>query len=231
MLNDIRYVTLTCAECDKDYEARDYQKYRSKTCSIECRSIYRKKHRSKIMSGSKHPNWKGGKSKRTWTSEKIIKKLKELRGECEECAGKDNLHGHHKLSYSQHPELREDPDNIQILCVDCHGLKHPELDGMLFMAKNKTGTVLQCNECSEMYYVPKCLVKTSKTCSQECALKYLHKNFKPIKKGMHLNCTECSAEFYVKASKANKRKTCSRACGDKYHAKAMILSYAKRKVA
>lgn len=111
-------VKKNCKVCGVEYEIKRYRINTSLYCSIQCR-------KKQMPSKEKHPNWKGGISNRTYESKKIIKKLILEVGKCEECGVLENLQGHHKIPYSENKELREDINNIQVLCVLCHSNKHP----------------------------------------------------------------------------------------------------------
>lgn len=43
---------------------------------------------------------------------------------CQKCGAKNNLHAHHKKSFSKHPTLRFVLENGITLCVDCHRKLH-----------------------------------------------------------------------------------------------------------
>lgn len=80
------------------------------------------------MKGENHPNWKGGSSKRAYSSRKTIQAIIKERKKCEECGATDNLQGHHVKSHAVFLPGRADPDNIMVLCVVCHAKKHPNLE-------------------------------------------------------------------------------------------------------
>lgn len=43
--------------------------------------------------------------------------------ECQRCGSKEDLHVHHIVSFAK-KELRADPDNLVLLCADCHHWVH-----------------------------------------------------------------------------------------------------------
>lgn len=58
-------------------------------------------------------------------------------GQCEWCGARKELQVHHVLPYDHFPQLKEHPDNLMLLCADCHKKLHrnPFLDGSLIRAK------------------------------------------------------------------------------------------------
>lgn len=48
---------------------------------------------------------------------------------CQQCGNYDpNLELHHIISPLERPDLTEDPQNVQLLCHDCHyAIHHPEI--------------------------------------------------------------------------------------------------------
>lgn len=58
-------------------------------------------------------------------------------GQCEWCGARKELQVHHVLPYDHFPQLEEHPDNLMLLCADCHRKLHrnPFLDGSLIRAK------------------------------------------------------------------------------------------------
>jgi len=60
----------------------------------------------------------------------VLNKIKTERGEICECCGEKAVHGHHIIPVSETSiasELVFMPENIMILCDDCHALMHPLL--------------------------------------------------------------------------------------------------------
>ncbi len=108
-----------CIICDISYEIKLYRKNISLYCSNGCR-------RRGMPKKEMHSNWKGGFS-RTWKSRGVIKKLIKLKNKCEKCFSTKNLQGHHIIHYSKDKTLREDENNIQILCIYCHAKEHPNI--------------------------------------------------------------------------------------------------------
>lgn len=127
------------------------------------------------MAGENHPNWKGGTSKRDYKTRKATTDKKNQIGKCEKCnASEIKLHAHHILHYSKNPELRADPNNIEILCTNCHILEHPEYKGMLSYPNQRFGSNIVCIICGNERYVKPNLLKTAKYCSKKCQLQDLH---------------------------------------------------------
>jgi 5-methylcytosine-specific restriction endonuclease McrA len=54
----------------------------------------------------------------------LVKELIATRGSCERCGEKKDLVGHHIKGVAEFPQLRMDPNNIQILCNPCHRAVH-----------------------------------------------------------------------------------------------------------
>lgn len=96
-----------------------------------------------------HPSWKGGRHQehlrlrssgayREWKNEAL-----ELRGfKCQGCGAEQNsvcpccgtrvrLHVHHVLSFADHPDVRFDPRNSEVLCPKCHWSRHHGKPGEL----------------------------------------------------------------------------------------------------
>lgn len=160
-----------CETCYKYFFAKKYRTGIARFCSRKCLATWR----AKIFSGENHPNWKGGISERISSVRKAIKDAKKIHKYCQRCGSSERLHGHHIIPYSENPVLRSDPKNIEILCCVCHALEHPKLKGMLLFPPQRNGENLNCKICKKNYYVPKSKKHSSKTCSRECAMKYLHK--------------------------------------------------------
>jgi 5-methylcytosine-specific restriction endonuclease McrA len=115
------FFTRICKACKKQFQIRKGYGGTGDYCSSKCRSLLA------TPKGENHPLWKGGTSKRKYSSRKAIKDVIKERGKCEECGVKTNLQGHHIKSHSSHPPGRSDPKNIQVLCKTCHAKKHPRL--------------------------------------------------------------------------------------------------------
>lgn len=78
-------------------------------------------------SGDKHPNWKGGVSKKYKTgyySEEYINWRKSVfqrdNFTCQECGSAGYITAHHIKSFAKFPELRFDLNNGITLCECCH---------------------------------------------------------------------------------------------------------------
>lgn len=108
-----------CLVCGAAFEIKKYRENSALYCSVECRKKMMPKKES-------HPNWKGGVS-RSWSSKSMIKRIVNEKGRCELCGSNNKLQGHHVMAYAETKELREDENNIQVLCVLCHSKKHPSI--------------------------------------------------------------------------------------------------------
>ena len=111
-----------CKECNKEFVIRKGYGGTGDYCSNICRAI----GCGKLLRSDNHPFWNNGSSKRTYSSRRIIRQAIELKKQCENCYSKDQLHGHHILSYAKYPELRSILSNIKVLCVNCHSNEHPK---------------------------------------------------------------------------------------------------------
>lgn len=92
--------------------------------------------------GERNPRWKGGSTeenlrlRRTGAFKKWKKTSLERAGNkcqqcgalggriCECCGVKVTLHVHHVKSFADHPALRFDPENSEVLCPKCHLSRH-----------------------------------------------------------------------------------------------------------
>jgi len=88
---------------------------------------------SGVASGSKNPNWQGGKE--TERQKKVSHMKNDRRykqwknavrsiGYCEACGSTEKLHAHHILSKSKFPHLIHDINNGKCLCKSCHQALH-----------------------------------------------------------------------------------------------------------
>jgi len=147
-------VTLNCVICNSEYEQHAYRSQTSKYCSKDCWSKRAHKKClvckkdfgtvghwglffcSKACSGlaiskSNHPGWKDGLSltrERSRNSGKLSawKKAVKKRDNhcCVKCGAQDNLHVHHVLGLSEHPDLAAVVSNGMTLCDVCHSITH-----------------------------------------------------------------------------------------------------------
>ena len=59
-----------------------------------------------------------------------------------------------------------DPENIEILCVNCHAKEHPEFKGMLL--KKRFGEFIKCEICEKLFYIKKTKVEGRRFCNIDC---------------------------------------------------------------
>lgn len=76
-----------------------------------------------LLSGDKHPNWKGGiPQQRNWNvyywSKSIIARDKECM--FPGCTSDEKLHAHHIKRFSENKEISTDINNGITLCISCH---------------------------------------------------------------------------------------------------------------
>ena len=221
-IRHIRPTTWTvhvCAHCKSEFRRRKGYSGTMRFCSNECRigGIGAPDRSGVVMpSGSNHHNWKGGTSKRTHADKKAVKRRVREIGECERCGSREQLHGHHKKSYANHPQLRVDPSNIEVLCASCHAEEHPELAPMLRRPIERTGSNIACIICDQERYVPPHKIKTAKFCSRACQMSHLNAtNGDKLKNGAMVKCEICDKPYYVPKHKLATTRFCSNECRSK----------------
>ena len=199
-MREIIYVEFKCQNCGIDCKKPKYNTSSTFSfCSIQCMSIVRGKN----MQGENHPQWKGGFS-RPQKERKAVALAKSIKKKCEKCGSKENLHGHHKIKYSERPDLCDVVENIEVLCSQCHAKEHPELEGFISIPVIRKGVYLTCKVCEKKFYVPQ-YRKNDIYCSKKCTLKYQ-------KTGFYRMCNSCNKEYYVARKKENTSKYCSNPC-------------------
>ena len=100
-----------------------------------------------LQRGTKSPRWKGGVTTenirgrnrsiyRIWKlgalklANETCQKCGAVKGHvCECCGQRVVLHVHHIKQYADHPELRYDPANAEVLCAKCHYEEHTKKIG------------------------------------------------------------------------------------------------------
>lgn len=119
-----------------------------KTFSVEHRQALSKVKRGK-WSGEKNPNWKNNARVENLRA-RASGEYKQWRyaalalagfacqscgakhgAICECCGHKVTMHVHHVKSFADHPELRYDPSNAEVLCPKCHRASHDRKSGEL----------------------------------------------------------------------------------------------------
>lgn len=128
-------VQYTCKVCGVIFERRKGHGGTGDCCSPRCRNKFNRpkgaianiSRIAHLPRGEDHHNWKGGITDRPHKIRAIIENKKKQIGKCEECGSTEKLEGHHIKEWSKYPELRYEPDNIQILCHSCHANKHPDI--------------------------------------------------------------------------------------------------------
>jgi len=141
----------------------------------------------------------------------VIQKVVSQKNRCERCRETTNLQGHHIVPYSENPLLRDDPNNIEVVCSSCHAKEHPQLAGMIARPRFRLGINLNFEICKKEFYVPKYKEKSAKTCSRKCAMIRLCELRKKADE-VTLECDFCKNKFLTTKSKAKMAKFCSRKC-------------------
>lgn len=126
-------VDAICDWCGKKFKSYKSTASKARFCSLQCRNDWQ----SDMMKGSKHYNWKGGKTEKRHL-DMISREYKAWRRAvfqrdhytCQICGDNrgGNLRAHHIKSYSEHPELKHDVENGVTLCEKCHIKVHSKLD-------------------------------------------------------------------------------------------------------
>jgi 5-methylcytosine-specific restriction endonuclease McrA len=181
-------ISFVCPECGGPFSRRKGQDATAKHCSYKCMAAAR----GRSMRGQNHPFWKGGISERAYRVRAIIRRRVQEIGRCEKCGATDNLQGHHKLSHSGHPELRDDPSNIEVLCSQCHAAEHPEIANAISIPRKRDGSYISCLECGTTRYVPRHLATKAKFCSKECQRTALHKSLRGRSRTTEAECVSPS---------------------------------------
>lgn len=135
-------IKINCEYCKKDFFVRQYRKKNARFCSRKCLSIIR----GYEMRKENHPKWKGGITKRSHSSRKKIKEIKQEKGKCEKCNSTDNLEGHHIYGFEK------DENSLQILCSECHAKEHPKIANFI---KGKYGRKMDTRNAHEKGCVEK----------------------------------------------------------------------------
>jgi len=159
----LKTIEFDCQCCGKKTIHPIHWKSPHKFCSIQCMANIR----GEKMAGENHPKWKGGSNR--LGSGTICKRIKEKIKECQRCGSKDSLQTHHKIPVCERPDLAASPENIEIICVECHAKEHPKFAGMLL--KKKTRFAKKCLGCEEEYLVTKAKFDKQKFCSIKCSVK------------------------------------------------------------
>lgn len=158
-------VTVSCEVCRKPFEvtqgrADGAKRSRARFCSNACKN---KKQR-----GEGHPRYIDGRAKARAECRKVIEQCIRDKERCEECGATGYLHGHHIKPFATHPQLRNEPSNIQVLCNACHAAKHPDQARKLFKGVPRRGSTLTCPICSTLFYVRLSHLGSRRTCSRGC---------------------------------------------------------------
>lgn len=157
-----------CKQCGCSFQRSKHRAGKMEYCSRQCA------RHGAAPRGENHPNWRGGISGRSHRTRSVIRDIVRQKGQCENCGAIHHLHGHHKMPHSSHPELRDEPSNIKVLCSQCHASEHPEIAGMIVFPKRRSGREIMCARCGRARYVSPFRLATAKFCSRRCQLDHLH---------------------------------------------------------
>jgi len=205
-----RQIELVCPVCNTVFQRRpcDIRKRKKRGtkllyCSLRCAG---KAHR-----GSTNPMWKGGITKRPPLVKIAGQRRAKLLGYCERCGSTENLHGHHKLTYSSSPLFGQSEDNIEVLCAKCHSLEHPKFSTLITRPIVKTGVTISCKICDKnVYSFPS---RIRQFCSRSCKSKWLAKK---RRKGREISCKICGRKRYISPSQIGLIHTCGSKCNRKW---------------
>ena len=114
-----------CAYCGASFERALNRRGKMMYCSIKCGTT------ASTPKKMNHPRWNGGSSDRSFSTRIAIREVSKGVTQCHDCHGPGPFDGHHVKSYSGHPELRNDPSNIVMLCIACHAKRHPEMKNFI----------------------------------------------------------------------------------------------------
>ncbi len=138
-----------CITCNKEYAKPSTCSLKEwgtrKFCSYSCRRFTQevknrisatKKSSPDTLRGERHHNWKGGvwaeqdtarhsAQYKTWR-DSVYRKDNWSCADCGIHCQKGNIVAHHLVSFADHPELRYEINNGQVLCRPCHARVHAE---------------------------------------------------------------------------------------------------------
>lgn len=173
----VTMLSAVCQFCGERFEKRKNRANKLMFCSSSCRGKMRTKLVAELPASEKRQRHKRScrNHSRPAAVRTALKNAVIRAGKCEDCGSTKALHGHHRKPYSKFPELAEEQSNIEVLCADCHRLRHPGMGLLKFWWVKRTGFTSVCRECGQQYYrQPRLKGKTS-FCSRACALNALRK--------------------------------------------------------
>jgi 5-methylcytosine-specific restriction endonuclease McrA len=132
----------TCKHCSKSFSHRKGGENKGQFCSVSCQAKFHwerdgDKRKAEWPRGEESPAWRGGRKDRPSSEHTIRRRAVRAKEVCDKCGEKDGLQAHHVKSYREYPELREDLNNIQVLCEDCHAREHPKYANLLLWRRNR----------------------------------------------------------------------------------------------
>jgi 5-methylcytosine-specific restriction endonuclease McrA len=119
-------LTDTCDHCGREFEVKRCNKGRFRFCGRECEGAFK----SRKLSGSNAPNWKGGTDLyygANWQEARRVVRNRDC-FRCQRCGTHEDehdteLHVHHivPLREFDEPEDANTPSNLVTVCPSCHG--------------------------------------------------------------------------------------------------------------
>lgn len=160
----ITMIQATCEICSKPFARRKGASGTMRFCSMKCMGAGRKRD----YSGSNHPRWKGGLTRDPGVTAIQKKRVRDV-GQCERCGSRDHLQGHHREHYALSPGKRTDPQNIEVLCANCHADEHPHMAAMLLYPRPPQ-VEIHCIRCGATKLLCRSKAKVAKYCSHRCQM-------------------------------------------------------------
>ena len=173
--SETRAIT-TCQICGIRFEYYIATRPNIKTCSNEC--LY--KLQSKLMSGDKHPRWKGGMHPKwrgsNWKKVRLLA-LERDNNVCQDCLTKSKLVVHHLKPYRKFNSWvkANKLENLITLCKSCHAKRESSAPDVpkkcLPDPKRERGKYFNCLKCNKKFWRKPSDIKNgeNKYCSRYCS--------------------------------------------------------------
>jgi|GEM_PF-1143934 len=192
----------TCGQTFKVYPSR-VLKGLGKYCSRDCAYLaQRKEYNRRYLEQELQARYYA------WTEAVIARD--GLR--CARCGETDVslLQTHHIQDWKDFPDLRYDPDNGIVLCLDCHASKHPEIENFIKSWRRdskRRRPPRNCEYCGTSF---KSRHKDQRFCSKKCS----GLANRAQTKWTEIVCAECGEKFPIRQCKLERGKArfCSPPC-------------------